>query len=70
MAKVGSPFMNACILTAVGVVVIIINSCIITKYGRRRVFLMTGMAACGVCQLIVAVIYTTHPGTLATGKVN
>jgi MFS transporter, SP family, sugar:H+ symporter len=68
MAKVGSPFMNACVLTAVGVVVIIINSAIITKYGRRRVFLTTGMIVCGICQLIVAVVYTTHPGTQATGK--
>ncbi|KAH8761343.1 putative maltose permease [Hyaloscypha sp. PMI_1271] len=68
MAKVGSPFMNSCILTAVGVVVIIINSCIITKWGRRRVFLVNGMLICGLCQLIVAAVYNTHPGTLATGK--
>ena len=68
MANVGSPFMNSCILTAVGVVIIIINSCIITKWGRRRVFLINGMLICGLCQLIVAAIYNTHPGTLATGK--
>lgn len=68
MANVGKPFENACILTAVGVVIIILNSCIITKYGRRRVFLCTGMIICGICQLIVAIIYTTHPGTQSTGK--
>lgn len=68
MANVGSPFMNSCILTTVGVVIIIINSCIITKWGRRRVFLINGMLICGLCQLIVAAIYNTHPGTLATGK--
>ncbi|PMD31531.1 putative maltose permease [Hyaloscypha variabilis F] len=69
MAKVGSPFMNACILTAVGVIIIIINSCIITKWGRRRVFLINGMIVCGFCQLIVAAVYTARPGTVSTGKV-
>lgn len=68
MAKVGSPFMNSCILTAVGVVIIILNSFVIVKYGRRRVFLTAGMIMCGLCQLIVAAIYTTHPGTQSTGK--
>lgn len=70
MAKVGSPFENACILTAVGVVVILINSAIITRWGRRRIFLMTGMILCGVCQLIVAAVYTVDPGTRSTGQVS
>lgn len=68
MAKVGSAFENNCILTAVGVIAIIVNSCIITKFGRRRVFLFWGMILCGVCQLIVAVVYTISPGTQSTGK--
>jgi len=69
MAQVGSPFQNSCILTAVGVVIILINSSVITKYGRRRVFLCVGMAICGFCQLIVAAVYTADPGTVSTGKV-
>lgn len=33
MARVGNAFENSCILSALGVVAIIVNSCIITKYG-------------------------------------
>ncbi|KAF2122593.1 general substrate transporter [Lophiotrema nucula] len=69
MAKVGNAFMNTCILTAVGVVVIMINSAVISKIGRRRVFLMIGMSICGVSQLIIAAVYHVHPGTVSTGKV-
>ncbi|PSN59452.1 general substrate transporter [Corynespora cassiicola Philippines] len=69
MAKVGNAFMNSCILTAVGVVVILINSAVISKIGRRRVFLMIGMSICGVSQIIIAAVYHVHPGTVGTGKV-
>jgi SP family sugar:H+ symporter-like MFS transporter len=61
--------MNACILTATGVIVIIINSCVISKIGRRRVFLMTGMSICGVAQFAVAAVWHVNPGTVSTGKV-
>lgn len=69
MAKVGNAFQNTCILTAVGVVVIIINSCVISKIGRRRVFLMIGLTICAVSQFIVAAVYHVSPGTVGTGKV-
>ena len=69
MANVGSPFMNSCILTSVGVFAIMVNSSIISKIGRRRVFLMTGLSICGVTQLIIAAVYHVNPGTTGTGKV-
>lgn len=69
MAGVGSAFENSCILTGVGVFIILVNSAIITRYGRRRVFLTTGLIICGICQLIVAAVYTANPGTKSTGKV-
>ncbi|RYO45621.1 hypothetical protein AA0116_g13198 [Alternaria tenuissima] len=69
MANVGSPFMNSCILTSVGVLAIMVNSSIISKIGRRRVFLMTGLSICGVTQLIIAAVYHVNPGTTGTGKV-
>lgn len=69
MAHVGNAFQNSCIMTAVGVAVIIINSCVISKIGRRRVFLMIGMFICGVSQFIVAAVYHVSPGTIRTGKV-
>jgi len=70
MASVGSAFENSCILVAVGVLAILINSAVITRFGRRRVFLITGMLLCGLSQLIVAVVYDKNgPGT-STGKVS
>lgn len=69
MAGVGNAFQNTCILTAVGVFVIIVNSCVISKIGRRRVFLMVGMSVCAVSQFIVAAVYRAQPGTQQTGKV-
>jgi hypothetical protein len=69
MAKVGSAFENSCILTGVGVAVILVNSAIITKYGRRRVFLFWGLTLCGITQLIIAAVYTVNPGTRSTGRV-
>lgn len=68
MANVGNAFENSCILTALGVVAIMINISVITKIGRRRLFLTAGLLICGFSQLIIAVVYTVHPGTQATGK--
>ncbi|KAE9380868.1 putative maltose permease [Stipitochalara longipes BDJ] len=69
MAGIGSPFQNSCIMSGVGAFVLIVNSLIITKYGLRRVFLSWGMVLCGLSQLIMAAVYTAHPGTILTGKV-
>ncbi|KAL1619831.1 hypothetical protein SLS54_006429 [Diplodia seriata] len=68
MAHIGDAFRNSCILTGVGVVAIVANTLVISKFGRRRNFLMVGMFLCGVTQLIIAVIYTVQPGTVSTGK--
>ncbi|KIW88052.1 uncharacterized protein Z519_11162 [Cladophialophora bantiana CBS 173.52] len=69
MAHVGSAFENSCILVAVGVAAILINSAIITKWGRRRVFLTIGMILCGITQLIVAVVYDKQGPSTSTGRV-
>lgn len=68
MAHIGDSFENACILTAVGVLAILINSAVVTHIGRRRVFLMIGFFVCGLTQLLTAVIYTVDPGTVSTGR--
>jgi hypothetical protein len=62
--------MNSCILTSVGVLAVMINSSVISKIGRRRVFLMTGLSICGIAQLIIAAVYHVQPGTVGTGKVS
>jgi len=69
MASVGSPFENSCILTGVGVAAILINSVVITKWGKRRVFLTIGMVFCGLTQLIVAIVYDKKGPSTSTGKV-
>lgn len=69
MANIGDPFENSCIMIGCGVAAIIINSCVTMKYGRRRVFLISGLVVCGFCQLIIAAVYTAAPGTETTGKV-
>ncbi|KAI0542565.1 MFS monosaccharide transporter-like protein [Xylaria digitata] len=69
MANVGNAFENSCILTGTGVAALLFNALIITKYGRRRVMMISGFAVCGLSQLIMAIVYTVEPGTEKTGKV-
>ncbi|KAJ6014955.1 Maltose permease [Penicillium herquei] len=69
MAKVGDAFENSCILSALGVVAILLNISVVTHIGRRRLFLTVGLLICGFSQLISAVVYTVNPGTPTTGKV-
>lgn len=68
MANIGNSFENSCILTAVGVIAILINSAVITHIGRRRIFLIIGMLLCGLTQLLSAIVYTIQPGTESTGR--
>lgn len=68
MAGVGKPFENTVILTATGVIAIIINTCVITRWGRRRVFLTSGLILCGVVQLIIAAVYNAAPTSQSTLK--
>lgn len=69
MANVGNAFENSCILTGTGVAALLFNALVITKYGRRRVMMMSGFVVCGLSQLIMAIVYTIEPGTPKTGKV-
>jgi SP family sugar:H+ symporter-like MFS transporter len=69
MAGIDAPFQNTCIMSGVSSFVLIVNGLIITKYGFRRMFLISGMILCGLAQLIMAAVYTAHPGTILTGKV-
>ncbi|KAL2005365.1 hypothetical protein VTN00DRAFT_2576 [Thermoascus crustaceus] len=68
MAHVGNAFENSCILTALGVVAIIINICMITRFGRRRFFLTTGLVLCGISQVIIAAVYDANPTAESTGR--
>ncbi|KAK4505968.1 hypothetical protein PRZ48_003933 [Zasmidium cellare] len=68
MAGVGKPFENSIILVALGVFAMLVNTCIITHWGRRRVFLITGLILCGLVQLITASIYDAKPKDTAVLK--
>lgn len=61
MAGVGDAFQNSVILVAVGVIIMIINACIIVRWGRRRVMLISGLMLCGIVQLVIAAIYDAMP---------
>ena len=56
------------ILVSVGVIAIILNTLVITRYGRRRVFLVVGLCLCGAVQLIIAAVYDARPTEESTLK--
>lgn len=69
MAKVASPFAMSCVLSAVGLFALIINACVVVKFGRRRLLTMNGLVICGFLQLIIAVVYQTQGSTIKAGKI-
>lgn len=56
----------AVVLVTVGVFAIIVNTLVITRYGRRRVFLIVGLCICGAVQLIIAAVYDARPTDKST----
>ncbi|KAF3065938.1 Maltose permease MAL31 [Daldinia childiae] len=68
MANVGNAFENSCILTGVGVAALGATAILITKFGRRRLMMISGFIFCGISQLIIAIVYTIHPNTESSGK--
>lgn len=47
----------------------VIASFFIVRYVGRRVILLVGVGACGLCQLSFAIAWTTAPATVAAAKV-
>ena len=68
MARVGKPFEDSCILSALSVVGILASSLFVTRLGRRTI-LMSGMVICGFMQLIQACVYKAQPTASTTGRV-
>lgn len=64
----GRPFENAVILVTVGVLAVIANTFVITRWGRRRVFLFSGLIICGMSQLTIAAVDTAKPHAESTMK--
>ncbi|RSM05237.1 hypothetical protein CEP52_006385 [Fusarium oligoseptatum] len=68
IAQVKEPFAMTNVMSTAGLVAIIINAFIVVRYGRRRVLMTTGLILCGICQLIMAVVYDKHLGSVGTGR--
>ena len=66
MAGVGDPFTMSVVLVCVGVIAVILNTIVITRFGRRRIFLVTGLTLCGLVQLILAAVYDARPTATST----
>jgi hypothetical protein len=69
MSHVASPFAMSNVLSSISILAFIFNAFLITRFGRRRVLLTTGLLVCGSLQLVIATVYHVHPGTKAMGKV-
>ncbi|KAH8819242.1 MFS transporter [Xylogone sp. PMI_703] len=69
MARIGSPFANSCILSGVATAAIMVNAAVITRWGKRRYFMFSGLCITGTCQFIIAAVYKASPGTESTGRI-
>ncbi|KAL6702722.1 hypothetical protein ACN47E_001004 [Coniothyrium glycines] len=68
MARVSNPFAMSNVLSAISILAFLANSCIVVRFGNRRVLLMAGLLVCGALQLVIALVYHTQPGLSSTGK--
>ncbi len=64
MAGIATPFQQQVIAIAVALFAVIFNCFIVTRFGRRRLFLLVGLVTCGICLLILAAVYDAAPFTL------
>ncbi|KAL2121700.1 hypothetical protein VTJ04DRAFT_2155 [Mycothermus thermophilus] len=69
MSNIPNPFGMSNILSAMGILAIVVNSLVVVRFGWRRVVLMAGLGLCGIFQLIIAVVYHVQPGATSTGVV-
>jgi len=68
IARVGKPFQNAMILSAVGCAIMIISLKTVKMFGRRTILIVPSVI-CAISQLGGAVAWTVAPDTPNTGKV-
>ncbi|KAI8267682.1 Major facilitator-type transporter ecdD [Colletotrichum sp. SAR11_239] len=68
IARVEHPFAMTNVLSTCGLLAIIANALVVVRYGRRRVFLLSGLVLSGCFQLIMAITFDKHPNTVSTGN--
>jgi hypothetical protein len=68
IAGVKNPFGYSVLVTCTGLIGVLFSFGFVRLIDRRTVMLV-GVVACGICQLIPAIAWTTSPGTEMTGRV-
>ncbi|KAK3367934.1 MFS transporter [Podospora didyma] len=67
VAGVDQPFNFSVMVTCMGLVGAIASSFVV-RHIDRRVIVMVGVTACGLCQLALAIAWTVAPGSVAAAK--
>ena len=65
VAGVTKPFSYSIMITCIGLIGVI-SSLFFVRYIDRRVIVLVGVAACGLCQLASAISWTVSPGSSTT----
>lgn len=68
IAGVKDPFGYSILVTCTGLIGVLFSFFFVRLIDRRLV-MMIGITACGICQLIPAIAWSTSPGSESTGKV-
>ncbi|KIX08062.1 uncharacterized protein Z518_02717 [Rhinocladiella mackenziei CBS 650.93] len=68
IAGVHNPFAYSILVTCTGLIGVLVSFFFVRLIDRRMVMLI-GITACGICQLIPAIAWSANPGTESTGKV-
>jgi len=67
VAGVEEPFSISVMITCMGLIGTL-ASLLVVRHLDRRVIVLVGVGACGLCQLAFAIAWTVAPGTAATAK--
>ncbi|ETI27077.1 hypothetical protein G647_09759 [Cladophialophora carrionii CBS 160.54] len=68
IAGVENAFAYSVMVTCIGLIGVLFSFSFVRLVDRRTVMLV-GIFACGICQLVPAIVWTKSPGTESTGKI-
>lgn len=69
MAGISDSFEQQVGLSASSLALALLNGALVTKIGSRRLGLSMGLAICGTCNAVMAIVYTAAPGSRVAGVV-
>lgn len=69
MAGISDSFERQVGLSASSLALALLNGALVTKIGSRRLGLSLGLVICGICNAVLAILYTATPGSRAAGIV-